>query len=305
MQMKLRIKIILNPSSGRETAGAKINDILSYLTGQSALERADIYYTSSRFDATRFAENTNKDDYDLILAAGGDGTVNEVITGMMRASLDLPLAILSSGTMNDFATTTSQPREPSEFARMLINRKVMKVDCGKAGDMYFLNVIAGGLLTDVPYKAPVDLKTLFGPAAYWMAAMRDLPSAGRTIKIHMDSKEFTGDAECVLFLVSNSSSVGGFRNLMTNADIRDGLLDVLVLKRIEDAAEALSLIGKIMIQDHLAADNVIYFQTSKIDISSQDGQSAILDVDGEEGPALPVTIECAKDAINLIVPGEE
>lgn len=303
--MKLRIKIILNPSSGRETAGSKIDDILSYLSRQSALERADIFYTSSRFDATNFAANTNSDDYDMILAAGGDGTVNEVITGMMRNSIDLPLAIMSSGTMNDFAATTAQPREPSEFARMLMNRKVVNVDCGKAGDMYFLNVIAGGLLTDVPYKAPVDLKTVFGPAAYWMAAMRDLPSAGRTIKLHFNSTEFNDDAECVLFLVSNSSSVGGFRNLMTNADIRDGKLDVLILKRIEDATEAISLIGKMMISDHLASDNVIYFQTSAIDISSADGASAVLDVDGEEGPSLPVTIECVKDAIKLIVPGEE
>ena len=92
---------------------------------------------------------------------------------------------------------------------------------------------------------------------------------------------------------------------MTNADIKDGLLDVLVLKRIDDASTVISLIGKMVMQDHLASDNVIYFQTKKIDISSADGKSAVLDVDGEEGPSLPVTVECIKDAINLIVPGEE
>ncbi|MCR5058374.1 MAG: diacylglycerol kinase family lipid kinase [Clostridiales bacterium] len=303
--MRLRLKIILNPSSGRETARSKIDDILAYLSGQQALERADIFYTASRFDATNYAMDTNPDDYDLILAAGGDGTVNEVITGMMRKGIDLPLAICTSGTMNDFAATTSQPKEPAEFARMLMNRSMIKVDCGKTGDMYFLNVLAGGLLTDVPYKAPLDLKTVFGPAAYWMAAMKDLPMAGNTINIHLESKEFEGDTECVLFLVSNSSSVGGFRNLMANADIRDGLLDVLILKRITDASEAISLIGKMVMQDHLASDNVIYFQTDKIRISSADGKPAVLDVDGEEGPSLPVTIECIKDAINLIVPGEE
>ena len=302
---RLRIKVILNPSSGRETAGSKIDDILAYLSGRSALERADTFYTAARFDATRYAMETNADDYDLILAAGGDGTVNEVISGMMKGNIDLPLAIYSSGTMNDFAATTAQPREPSEFGRMLMNRCIKKVDCGKAGDMYFLNVIAGGLLTDVPYKAPIDLKTVFGPAAYWMAAMRDLPMAGRTIKISLDSEEFKGETDCVLFLVSNSSSVGGFRNLMTNADIRDGLLDVLILKRIEDASEAISLIGKMVMQDHLTSDSVIYFQTSRLDISSADGGCPVLDVDGEEGPALPVTIECVKDAIKLIVPGEE
>lgn len=304
-KMRLRIKIILNPSSGRETAKQKIDDILTYLSGQSALERADIYYTAARFDATNFAMDTDPSQYDLILAAGGDGTINEVITGMMRGKVDLPLAIYTSGTMNDFAVTTDQPKEPSEFARMLMNHKIEKVDCGKTGDMYFLNVLAGGLLTDVPYKAPTDLKTIFGPAAYWMAAMKDIPAAGKTIKIHLNSKEYKGDSECVLFLVSNSSSVGGFRNLMTNADIKDGLLDVLVLKRIDDASTVISLIGKMVMQDHLASDNVIYFQTKKIDISSADGKSAVLDVDGEEGPSLPVTVECIKDAINLIVPGEE
>ena len=142
--MGLRLKIILNPSSGRETARSNVENVLSYLAMKGSIERADINYTAKRFDAMNYAMDTDPEEYDILIAAGGDGTVNEVVTGLMRAEIDIPVAIYNSGTVNDFATINRLPSAPQDFARMLEDPELIRVDCGKAGESYFMNVLAAG-----------------------------------------------------------------------------------------------------------------------------------------------------------------
>jgi len=108
-----------------------------------------------------------------------------------------------------------------------------------------------------------------------------------------------------MFFVSNTKSVGGFRNLMTKADVADGLLDVMILRKV-DYAEIMPLLGKLMVGDHISSDKVIYFQSKSFRMeTSGEGTKVTLDIDGEEGPHLPVDIECMHGAINLVVPKEE
>jgi len=302
--MALRLKIIMNPSSGRETARVNIEDMLAYLLSFSALERADIYYTTKRFDAVKFAASTDPSEYDYLIAVGGDGTVNEVVTGLMEGKVDIPLAIYTSGTVNDFATINELPSRPSDFARMLISPNLVKVDCGKVNGKYFLNVLAGGLMTDVAYKVPSDLKTAFGPAAYWISAMKDLPAMNQTVSLKIIAGEEVYEEDAIMFLISNSKSVGGFRKLMTMADLTDGLLDVLVVKKMEPG-EIVPLLGKLMIGDHINSSNVLYLQTKELELHSNGNVPVVLDIDGEEGPHLPAQVRCIHEAITLVVPGKE
>ena len=181
--MGLRLKIIMNPSSGRELARANVEDTIAYLASQKILERADISYTAGPFDATRYAKNIRQEEYDIVVAVGGDGTVNEVVTGMIEGNIKLPLAIYTSGTVNDFATQLKLPKTPSDFARMLMNHKTLTVDCGKVNDRYFLNVLAGGLLSDVAYKVPSELKTNLGPIAYWIEGLKGVTEINNTIPL--------------------------------------------------------------------------------------------------------------------------
>ena len=302
--MGLKLKIIMNPSSGRETARLNVEDMLAYLVSLGMMERADIYYTSGKNDATRFAAATDPSEYDYLIAVGGDGTVNEVVTGMLNAGVDIPLAIYTSGTVNDFATINRLPTSPSEFARMLMNPSKLKVDCGKAGDSFFLNVLAAGLLTDVAYKVPSDLKTVFGPAAYWISAAKDLSAISRTLPVSFKTETAEYNEDIVMFLISNTKSVGGFRKLMKKADLTDGKLDVLILKKL-DAGDFMPLVGNFLVGDHINNDRVIYFQTDKLEISSNGDSPIIVDIDGEKGPALPIKVECIHDAVTLVVPREE
>lgn len=303
--MGLRLKIILNPSSGRETARSNVENVLSYLAMKGSIERADINYTAKRFDAMNFAIDTNPEEYDMLIAAGGDGTVNEVVTGIMRSEIDIPIAIYNSGTINDFATINRLPSAPADFARMLENPEFVRVDCGKAGDSYFMNVLAGGSFADVIYKVQPDLKTALGPVAYWISAMKDIPSLNNSQHILIHNGDETIETDAVMFFVSNTSSVGGFKNLMSQADVTDGLLDVMVLKKME-RSEIMPMFGKIVVGDHINSDKVIYFQATDFSIEAPESESKItLDLDGEKGPSLPVRISCVPRAINLVTPRKE
>ena len=303
--MGLRLKIILNPSSGRETARSNIENVLSYLAMKGSIERADINYTAKRFDAMNFAIDTDPEEYDILIAAGGDGTVNEVVTGIMRSEIDIPLAIYNSGTVNDFATINRLPSAPQEFARMLEDPELVRVDCGKAGDSYFMNVLAAGSFADVIYNVQPDLKTAFGPVAYWISAMTDIPSLNNSEHIIIHNGDKTIETDAVMFFVSNTSSVGGFRNLMSQADVTDGLLDVMILKKIE-RTEIMPLFGRIIVGDHINSDKVIYFQATDFSIEAPEAENKItLDLDGERGPSLPIRISCVPRAINLVTPRKD
>lgn len=303
--MGLRLKIILNPSSGREAARSNIENVLSYLAMTGSIERADINYTAKRFDAMNFAMDTDPEEYDILIAAGGDGTVNEVVTGLMRAEIDIPLAIYNSGTVNDFATINRLPSAPADFARMLENPEFVRVDCGKAGESYFMNVLAAGSFADVIYNVQPDLKTAFGPVAYWISAMKDIPSLNNSQHIIVHNGDETIETDAVMFFVSNTSSVGGFRNLMSQADVTDGLLDVMILKKIEKN-EIMPLFGRILVGDHINSDKVIYFQATDFSIEAPNAENKItLDLDGERGPSLPIRISCVPRAINLVTPRKD
>ena len=303
--MGLRLKIILNPSSGRETARSNIENVLSYLAMKGSIERADINYTAKRFDAMNYAMDTDPEEYDILIAAGGDGTVNEVVTGLMRAEIDIPVAIYNSGTVNDFATINRLPSAPQDFARMLEDPELIRVDCGKAGESYFMNVLAAGSFADVIYNVQPDLKTALGPVAYWISAMKDIPSLNNSVHIIIHNGDETIDTDAVMFFVSNTSSVGGFRNLMSHADVTDGLLDVMVLKKVE-FNEIMPLFGKIIVGDHINIDKVIYFQATDFSIEAPEAANKItLDLDGEKGPSLPIRISCVPRAINLVTPRKD
>lgn len=304
MFMGLRLKIILNPSSGRETARSNIENVLSYLAMKGSIERADINYTAKRFDAMNYAIDTDPDEYDILIAAGGDGTVNEVVTGLMRSEIDIPVAIYNSGTVNDFATINHLPSAPADFARMLEDPEIVRVDCGKAGDSYFMNVLAGGSFADVAYNVHTDLKTALGPVAYWISAMKDIPTLNNSQHLVIHNGDETIETDAVMFFVSNTSSVGGFRKLMSRADVTDGLLDVMILKKVE-VSDIMPLFGKIIVGDHVNSDKVIYFQARDFSIEAPDAENKIiLDLDGEKGPSLPIRISCVPRAINLVTPKE-
>lgn len=303
--MELKIRIIMNPSSGRQAMRQTVDDIIGYLVEAKALYRADICYTRTKDDAQNYAAEIREGEYDLVMAVGGDGTLNEVVNGLMQGGTHTPLAILPAGTVNDFANFLEIPADPYSYSRMIMDFHTIKADVGKAGNRYFVNVAAGGLLTDIAYKVPSDSKTSFGQMAYWLEGAKDIPAnIFRGLPLTVESKEDRFDDEAMLFIIANTTSVGGIRKLAPYAEISDGLLDVLILSKL-DFGGVLPLLGKLLIGDHLSNDNVTYFQTDKLSLSTTGTEVIRLDLDGEEGEVLPAVVECVHGALTIIVPPEE
>lgn len=236
------------------------------------------------------------------MAVGGDGTVNEVINGLISAGHQTPLAILPAGTANDFAYAMKIPRDIAGYCDMIRRFRTTPVDVGRVGPSCFLNVAAGGMLTDVPYRISSETKTVLGQMAYILGGAIDLPGQLiRPFPVTLRSREKTIEDEILLFIAANTRSVGGFRNLAPKASAQDGKLDVLVIHK-QNLLDLVPLMLQLVNGDHLNNARVSYFQTDRLEIICHDQCPTVpLDLDGEPGPLLPAVIDMLPGAIRLVV----
>ena len=300
-----KAKFIINPSSGRQNFLKNIEGMIGKLIMDQIVNHVDVFYTEKQDDAKNEAMSMKKGEYDFVVAIGGDGTLNEVVNGVALGKNETPIAVISAGTVNDFANYLSLPQGIDEFCDLIRDFNIKEVDLGRIDGTYFMNVLAGGLLSDVGYKVPKELKAIFGKMAYYVECAKDIPkNLFHSIPISVKTEEFSKECECLLFIVANSQSVGGFRNAAPLASVSDGLLDVLILKKVE-VAQLSNLLLKIVQGDHINHPNVEYFQTKKIHIDILDDSKVVVDYDGECFGELPVTIEVAPKAVKILVPKSE
>lgn len=292
-----RVKVIVNPSSGRQTAETRIDTLCKMLLDDGYL--VGKFFTSKKDDAMNETIKTCKEDWDFIIVSGGDGTVNEVAKGIAVCESKLPVAILSAGTVNDFANFMNLPTKISNFFDMIKAEKTVDIDLGKIGDNYFVNVAAGGLFTNVGYQVQPEAKAILGRLAYYLEGVKELAMEGfEPITMKFESQEYTNEEEILLFLISNSSSIGGFKKIAPKADVVDGLLDVLIV-RDSDIAEIANIFFNILRGEHIKHPNIKYFKTDKITVSCD--TKVTLDIDGEYGGVLPKTFEVVPKGMKVFV----
>ncbi len=292
-----KVKIIANPSSGRQGIDRRLERIIKLLLdGGYTVNK---FETKKKNDAMDETIRACKEDWDILIVSGGDGTVNEVAHGIALGGRKIPVAILSSGTVNDFSTHMEIPKTPTEFFEMIENGHTVDVDLGKTGENYFVNVAAGGILTKVAYQVPAEAKLIFGRAAYYVEGLKELATQGiEPISVKIESEEYTNEEEILLFLISNSSSIGGFKKIAPMADVLDGYMDVIIIRDAE-ISELANVFIKIFSGEHIKNPHVVYFKTKKISISSD--SEVPIDIDGEKGSHLPATFEVLNNAFRILV----
>ena len=188
-------------------------------------------------------------DYNYVLVAGGDGTVDSVVNAMMNRGIDLPIGILPVGTANDFGKFIGIPSDVTKACNQILESEPKAVDIGKINDKYFINVASSGLFTDVSQKTDLNLKNTIGKLAYYLKGIEEIPNF-RRLKVHLKSKEVDFDGEMYLILVFNGQTAGNFK-LATRADVNDGYLDVIMIKAVP-IIEILPLFIKILKGEHLS-----------------------------------------------------
>ncbi|TKC14769.1 diacylglycerol kinase [Robertmurraya kyonggiensis] len=291
-----RARIIYNPTSGREMFKKHLADVLQKL--EEAGYETSCHATTGAGDATVAARVAVERRYDLVVAVGGDGTINEVVNGLAEQEYRPKLGIIPAGTTNDFARAVHIPRDVMAATDIIVQGDTIPVDIGRINDKYFVNIGGGGRLTELTYEVPSKLKTMLGQLAYYLKGIEMLPSFKATeVSIEYDGKLFEG--EVMLFLVGLTNSVGGFEKLAPNASINDGLFSLLILKKTS-LADFIRVATLALRGEHVNDPNVIYTQANRIKVYSQD--TVQLNLDGEFGGLLPAEFVNLYRHIEVFVP---
>ncbi|WP_102398867.1 YegS/Rv2252/BmrU family lipid kinase [Haloimpatiens massiliensis] len=288
-----KVRFIYNPYSGENSI---ISDIDNVIKVHQKYGYDVVPYRISFEHSVEEAFKDLDNDYDYILVAGGDGTVDNAVNTMKEKGIDLPIAILPVGTANDFAKLIGMPQNIEEACEQILNSKVKTVDLGKINNKYFINVASTGLFTDISQKTDTNLKNAIGKLAYYVKGIEQLPKF-RRLSIKVKSEEVNYDGDMFLMLVFNGRTAGNL-NLAYKAEIDDGLLDVIIIKACA-IRDMLPLFIKIVKGEHLENINgLIYFKTDNLYIECH--EDIVTDIDGEKGPDFPLTVRCIKGGLKIL-----
>lgn len=295
-----RLLFIYNPRAGKELLKPKLSDVIDIFV--KAGYEVTVYPTQGHKDAYEKVVAYNASDYDLIVCSGGDGTIDEVVTGMMRRDEKDPIGYIPTGTVNDFANSLYIPKKILEAADNAVNGKPFKCDVGKMNEGIFVYVAAFGLFTDVSYGTNQSAKNILGHMAYFLEGVKSLLKIPTyKMKVTYDGNVIEDDF--VVGLVTNSRSVGGVRNMIGNRVVfDDGMFEVTLIKMPKNPLELSDILASFLIEQ-IDAKHIYTFSASKIIFES--AEEIPWTLDGEfGGNHKNVVVENLQKQLEIMVPEE-
>ncbi|MGL4253473.1 MAG: YegS/Rv2252/BmrU family lipid kinase [Fusobacteriaceae bacterium] len=289
-----KIKFIYNPHSGGRLILEYLDELI-YRFQQKG--KAVVPY---RIDTSKeiqdFFPEFPTDEYEYILISGGDGTINKVVNQVKKRGIDLPIAVLPTGTANDFGFALGLEGDVSKDLEKILDGKIHEIDLVKANERYFVNVLSSGLFTEVSQNTPTYLKNNIGKLAYYLSGILELPKV-QDLKLTFEAEGFKYTGKCFMFFVFNGKTAGNI-NLSYKSKMDDGVFDVIIAAG-GDMFKVMEFILKFLQGEHLdSSTSILHFKTSKLKISSQETHGT--DVDGERGPDIPLYIECIPKGLKII-----
>lgn len=288
-----KIKLIYNPVSG---AGEIKNNLDSIIENfQRRGYQVIPYKLLGKNDVKTSFLDPEISKYDAIIAAGGDGTIHDVVNQMISNNIAIPLGIIPSGTSNDFASFLGLPKTISKCIDVItISKNIKTIDVGKINNKYFINVVAGGMFSGIAHKTNRSSKNSMGMLAYYFKAIEELSNfKAFNAQIVIDDKVI--NEKILLFLVLNSSNAGGLK-IAPQAQINDGKFDICIIRNCT-IADFGALFLKLLKGEHINDDRCLMFQTNNINISAN--KRVQTDIDGEEGHELPIRIEVIQGGLKV------
>ena len=275
--MDKKMLFVYNPMAGKEQIRNNLSDIIQVFC--NAGYEITIFSTNGAGDATRIVAEKGK-DYGYIVCSGGDGTMNEVATGLMKLDKCPVCGYIPAGTVNDFASSLKIPKTMKEAAELITYGSIFECDMGQFNDRNFTYVAGFGAFTEVSYQTPQEWKNALGKVAYFAEALKhisDIKPHHMTIKSGDELYEDT----FILGLVSNSVSVAGFKAYSKkNIKMDDGKFEAIFIRNPKNPIEIQQVLNSLL-SKQLDAPQILYLSSSQISISSEDDVQWTLD--GEDG----------------------
>ena len=285
---------VFNPKAGKGKIKTHLLDIVDIFSSHNY--EIIIRSTQAPRDAYEKAKEY-ANSVDMIVCSGGDGTLDEVVTGIMEAESSVPIGYIPAGSTNDFANSLFMPKNMTKVAEMIMEEELYHCDIGRFNQKTFAYVAAFGLFTDVSYETDQDLKNVLGHVAYVLEGVKRLFDI-KSYHMKVTSDEVQAEDDFIVGMITNSRSVGGFKNLTgKNVDMNDGLFEVTLIVHPKNPLQLQEIItALVMAEDN--TDLIYSFKTKKLTIESDEEVPWTLD--GEfGGDHSYVDIENRHKALNL------
>ena len=269
-----KLLYIYNPMSGQKTIGNHLSEIVEYFSKKSYFPT--VYATQKANDAREKVKEFSK-EYEEILVSGGDGTLDEVVSGLLKSEEKSIIGYIPTGSTNDFSRSLKIPTDIKKATKIAINGETMDIDVGKFNSKFFTYVAAFGSIAQVSYETDQSMKNIFGRFAYILEGVKTVSNLkAYKAKITIDDEVFEG--EFIHFMATNSVSVGGFNNFYKkNIGLDDGIFEAVLIKKPNGLIELNQIIDGL--RSKKENDNVIFRSGSVFKVESDEKISWTLDGD--------------------------
>ncbi len=298
---KKKMLFIYNPKAGKAQIRSNLLDMIDIFV--KAGYEVTAYPTQARGDGIKAVRERTPGYYDIVACSGGDGTLDEVVTGMMQCKDKLPVGYVPAGTTNDFAGSLKIPKNMKEAAKVIVDGEDFACDIGGFNQDIFVYIAAFGLFTEVSYETRQDVKNVLGHMAYILEGMRRLSNI-KSYFMRVEYEDQVVEGDFIFGMFTNSLSVGGFKKI-TGKYVRldDGEFEVTLVKRPVNPVE-LNTIMAALLNRNINTDLMYCFKASSLTVTSDEEVAWTLD--GEfGGKHKKVSIQNYKQALQIRIPVSE
>lgn len=295
--MRKKLLLILNPNAGMQKANKYLVNILN-LFSQAGYD-AKVCLTQRNFSASEIVTLYGKDS-DLIVCIGGDGTLNQTVSGVVLSGYKNLVGYIPTGSVNDFASTLKLNKDIIYATSDILMGKSVKLDVGQFNDKYFSYVASCGIFTRVAYETNQDIKNIFGRLAYIFEGMRDLADL-KTNHLRIETNDGIYEDDYIFTAICNANRIGGMLKLdQSIVDLSDGLFELLTIKMPKTLIELKDIIKALQTKDY-SCDLVEFHSISEAKIYSDKNTSWTLDGEFMGGSEV-INIKSLNRVINFIIP---
>lgn len=300
--MSGKVSVVYNSYSGLLKPQWKIETLIQKLTDEMAYE-VTLIDIATQGNLEEAVIETCKAGAELVIGCGGDGTAHRVVNGIMKSGNTAKMAIIPFGTVNDFASVIGMTDDIDKFIEILKKDTFRRTDVGKCNEQYFINVVAAGAFADIGYAVPRALKRVLGRFAYYLYGLKDsIKHLNESYKVKMVVDSEVIEKKVNFFTVSNSNSIGGFRNYARVTEVDDGYLYLMYMENV-NFFEAIGIVAHYLAKREFKGKKIKYHYIKHFEVYSE--KKLVCDIDGEKGGRLPLVIDVVEQRLNLLINEEE